>query len=144
MHTSTVTVAVLREPEEAEVALEPGDLDWSTHRGKTRAGGQHANKSDSAVRLVHRPSGIEVRVEGRHQHRNRALALQVLRARLLDRASSQRSASRNRDRRAMVGSGMRGDKRRTVSEPRGTVVDHVTGQQTTTRRYRAGFLADLA
>jgi peptide chain release factor 1 len=142
-HTSTVTVAVLPEPTEIELALDPKDLEWDTTRG-SGAGGQHRNKTESAVRLLHKPTGLTVRCESeRSQHQNRATALALLRARLLEarRRSQQRLTAQSR--RLQVGSGMRGDKGRTVSEQNDRVTDHRTGKSTTIARYRKGFLEDL-
>ena len=134
VHTSTVTVAVLPEPPETVVRLDERDLEESTMRG-SGAGGQHRNKTDSAVRLVHRPSGIVVRVESeRDQSQNRRTARAVLRARLWELEQSRATGARAADRRAQVGSGMRGDKRRTIRTQDDQVNDHVTGR---TWRYKA-------
>jgi peptide chain release factor 1 len=127
VHTSTVTVAVLREPEETELALPPSELEWRTSRG-SGPGGQHRNKTESAFVLTHLPTGLTVRCESeRSQHRNRDLALRVLRARLL--ASRQQGAAQatNASRRSQVGSGQRGDKVRTVRCQDGLVTDHRLG-----------------
>jgi len=133
VHSSTVTVAVLVAAAETAVMIAPADLTWTTCRA-TGSGGQHLQKTDSAVQVTHRPSGLQVRCESeRSQHQNRVTALAILRARLAARASEQAAAERARDRRAQIGSGMRGDKRRTVRVQDGTVVDHETGR---TWRYR--------
>lgn len=142
VHTSTVTVAVLREPSDAEVHLNPGDLEVRT-TGSGGPGGQHANKTDSAVVVTHLPTGITVRVETKSQHRNRELALGILRARLLEREHLRLSANRNARRRDQVGSGMRGDKRRTIALQRGQVTDHVTGRRTSAKAYLRGQVEDL-
>lgn len=114
VQTSTITVACLQEPTERELVLREADIEVETMRG-SGAGGQHRNKTDSAVRMTHRPTGIVVRCESeRSQHENKATALAVLRARIADAASSAASGERADDRRRQVGSGMRGDKRRTV------------------------------
>lgn len=134
MHTSTVTVAVLPEPPDTVVRLDERDLDESTMRG-SGAGGQHRNKTDSAVRLVHRPTGIVVRAESeRDQSQNRRTARAVLRAKLWELERSRVTGARAADRRAQVGSGMRGDKRRTIRTQDDQVNDHVTGR---TWRYKA-------
>jgi peptide chain release factor 1 len=138
VHTSTITVAVLPEPTEAQVALSPGDLEWSTCRG-SGAGGQHRNKTESAVKLLHRPSGLLVRCESqRSQHQNRATALALLRARLWADAASTKEKQRASARRDQVGSGMRGDKRRTIRCQDGVVTDHVTGRTWAFRDYERG------
>lgn len=143
VHTSTVTVAVLREPEAVEVRVDPGDLDWKTCRG-SGAGGQHRNVTDSAVQLTHLPTGIMVRVESeRSQHQNREAALGLLRARLLAMREGVVAQARSADRRAQVGTGMRGDKVRTIAVQRNEVVHHPTGARMTADRYLRGFLEDL-
>ena len=128
VHTSTVTVAVLPEPTAVQVRLDERDLEYKTCRA-SGAGGQKVNKTDSAVQLTHKPTGLMVRVETeRSQHQNRATALALLRARLWQAQRDMDAAARDKDRRLQVGSGMRGDKRRTIAVQRGTVVDHVTGR----------------
>lgn len=143
VHSSTITVSVLREPTEAEVRIDPRDLEWKACRGSGK-GGQHRNVTDSAVQLTHLPTKIAVRVESeRSQHQNKRLALGLLRAKLLDAEESKLSAKRSDKRRRQVGTGMRGDKRRTASTFRDQVVDHVTGKQTSCKRYARGFVDDL-
>lgn len=130
-----MTVATLREPAATELVLREDDLEWSTTKG-SGAGGQKRNKTESAVILRHLPSGETVRVESeRSQSQNRNSALGLLRARLLQRAEAQASGARNADRRHQVGSGMRGDKRRTIQVQNGVVVDHVTGRRCEVRDY---------
>jgi peptide chain release factor 1 len=144
VHTSTVTVAVLREPTPTEVEVRDVDLEWSTCRG-SGAGGQHRNKTESAVIVKHRPSGVSVRCESeRSQHQNRATALGLLRARLLAAREAAELGAYNAGRREQVGSGMRGDKRRTVQMQNGVVVDHVRERRTETRGYLRGDLDWLA
>jgi peptide chain release factor 1 len=138
VHTSTITIAVLREPEASELVLDARDLEWRVSRG-SGPGGQHRNKTESAVDLVHRPSGIGVHVESeRSQHQNRAIALARLRARIAEEQGAQLSRARSAERRAQVGSGMRGDKRRTIRAQDGTVVDHPTGRAWRLRDYERG------
>jgi peptide chain release factor 1 len=138
VHTSTITVAVLPEPSAAELRLAPGDLEMVTCRG-SGAGGQHRNVTESCVIITHRPTGLAVRCESeRSQHQNRATALALLRARLFAAEVERRSSARDGDRRRQVGSGMRGDKRRTIRCQDGVVVDHPTGRTWTLRAYQRG------
>lgn len=129
VHTSTVTVAVLEEPSEVELPrLDPGDLEISTCRA-SGSGGQHLQKTDSAVQVRHLPTGLVVRCETeRSQAYNRATALAILRARLHEQRRRRVDAARADDRRRQIGSGQRGDKRRTIAVQRDAVVDHVTGR----------------
>lgn len=141
--TSTITVAILREPTEAEVHLEERDLVWKATRG-SGAGGQARNKTSSAIQLTHKPSDITVRVESeRSQFQNLQTAKALLRARLLEQQTTQALLSQNNHRKAQVGSGQRGDKAKTMSIFRDSVVDHVTGKRTTYTRYAKGFIEDL-
>lgn len=138
VQTSTVTVAVLSEPAEHVLRLADRDLEWTTCRG-SGAGGQHRNKTESAVQLVHRPTGLMVRCETeRSQHQNRATALALLRARLWAAEQERRVGDVAAQRRAQVGAGMRGDKRRTIRVQDGVVTDHVTGKRWTFRDYERG------
>lgn len=143
VHTSTITVAVLEEPTEAQVRLDPRDVDIRTCRG-SGAGGQHRNRTESAVQVTHTPTGIQVRCEGeRSQHQNKDEALRLLRAKILERERSKASSVRAQDRRDQVGTGMRGDKVITCAVQRDSVVHHRTGKSTTYQRYRKGFVEDL-
>jgi peptide chain release factor 1 len=136
--TSTITVAVLSVPRESELRIPPGDLDWKTCRG-SGAGGQHRNVTDSAVQLTHLPTGISIRCESeRSQHYNRASALEMLRAKLLEAQRTQASGSRAANRRAQLGSGMRADKRRTIRVQDGTVTDHILGRKWPLKDYLRG------
>lgn len=138
VHTSMVTVAVLDESTEAQIRIDPRDLEWSTCRG-SGAGGQHRNMTDSAVQVKHRPSGLMVRCESeRSQHQNRASALALLRARLWQAERERVVGARAADRRQQVGSGMRGDKRRTIRCQDGQVNDHVTGRVWRLKEYLRG------
>ena len=138
VHSSTITVAVMPLPAASEVRVDERDLRWSTYRG-SGAGGQHRNKTDSAVRVVHTPTGVMATCEGeRSQYHNKQAALEVLRARLVEQARSEADAARSARRRGQVGTGMRADKRRTVRCQGGTVRDHETGMETTLRAYTKG------
>jgi peptide chain release factor 1 len=138
VHTSTITIAVLAEPTEAQISIPAHELEWATCRG-SGPGGQHRNTRESAVQLTHTPTGLRVRCESeRSQHQNRAAALAVLRARLWDAERERRDGSRAEQRRLQVGSGMRGDKRRTIRCQEGVVTDHATGRSWRLREYERG------
>ena len=125
IHTSACTVAVLPEPEDVgEIEIDPGDLRVDTYRA-SGAGGQHVNKTDSAVRLTHQPSGIVVECQDeRSQHKNRARALSLLRARLKDAEVARQRTETAQRRRQLVGSGDRSERIRTYNFPERRVADH--------------------
>jgi peptide chain release factor 1 len=125
IHTSACTVAVLPEPDEAQaIQINPSDLRIDTFRA-SGAGGQHINKTDSAVRITHLPTGIVAECQdGRSQHSNKAQALRVLTARIQEKERSERAAKDAAERKSLIGSGDRSDRIRTYNFPQGRLTDH--------------------
>jgi len=124
IHTSAVTVAVLPEAEEVEVDIDPNDLKVDVFRS-SGPGGQHVNKTDSAVRITHLPSGMVVSCQDeKSQHKNKAKAIKILMARLFDKAVRDQQSEISQDRKGQVGSGDRSERIRTYNFPQGRVTDH--------------------
>ena len=127
IHTSTATVAVLPEVDEVEFELDPADIEMQVFRS-SGAGGQHINKTSSAVRLIHKPTGTVVECQQeRSQFQNRDKAMQLLRSRLYEEKVREQEASVTAERRSQVGTGMRNERIRTYNFPQGRVTDHRIG-----------------
>ena len=127
IHTSTVTVAVLPEAEDVELEINPADLKIDTFRS-SGAGGQHINKTSSAIRVTHIPTGTVVECQDeRSQFKNKDKALKILRSRLLDEAQREHDAAIASDRKSQVGTGDRSERIRTYNYPQGRITDHIIG-----------------
>ena len=127
IHTSTATVLAMPDIEEEEIDINPADLVIETHRS-SGAGGQHVNKTDSAVRITHTPTGISVNCQdGRSQHDNKATALRLIRARVFEEMQERAEAEKGAVRRDKIGSGDRSEKIRTYNYPQNRVTDHRIG-----------------
>ncbi len=127
IHTSTITVAVLPEVDDVDVEINASDLDIDTYRA-SGAGGQHINKTDSAIRITHRPSGIVVTCQDqRSQHKNKDRAMKILRSKLYDIAQMQQNSEVAQARKSQVGTGDRSERIRTYNYPQGRVTDHRIG-----------------
>lgn len=138
VHSSTVTIAVMGDERAPQAMLHDDDVEFLAVRG-SGPGGQHRNKTNSAVVLKHVPTGTVVRCESeRSQHQNKRIAMQMLQERLAARAAESASAKEAAERKVQVGTGERGDKRRTIAVQRDEVIDHVTGRRWRYRDYVRG------
>lgn len=135
-------MVVLNEVSPQEVYINNKDLDWKFSRG-SGPGGQHKNKTETCVNLTHIPTGIKVRVDSRSQDQNKDMALQILRAKLKDRQQEEFYNTRNQARKSQAGSGMRGDKIRTIRVRDDQVYDHKLNKKISYKQYSRGDLSAL-
>jgi peptide chain release factor 1 len=143
VQTSTITVAVLDPPEPCDLEISDGDVDWQAFRGSGK-GGQKRNKTASAVRITHKPTGIVIRYESeRSQSQNLRVAKALLAARIQQQVEATAQNERHISRKDQVGTGMRGDKRRTIRVRDDRVKDHLTGRTVSFKQYMRGELEPL-
>jgi len=143
VQTSTVTVAVLDEDKKTSISIDPKDLVWKTCRGEG-PGGQHRNKRETSVQVQHIPTGLTAKSEDtKSQFQNKELALSRLELLMMSSRDEKKKRARNNKRRKQVGSGMRGDKIRTVQVRRNIVTDHRTGMKMNLRKYLSGEIEDI-
>jgi peptide chain release factor 1 len=143
IHTSAATVAVLPEAEEVDVQIRPDDLRIDTMRAGG-AGGQHVNKTESAVRITHLPTNtVVVCQDEKSQHKNRARAMRMLRSRLFEAEREKKHAERSALRKSMVGSGDRSERVRTYNWPQNRVTDHRLGENYSLEQVLAGKLGPI-
>lgn len=143
VHTSSVTVAVLDDKQSTQVELDYSDIEFRTYKAGGK-GGQHRNKTDSAVEVTHLPTGIISKCDSeRSQYQNKQLALELLERKLNDQFSNAYLTQRSEERRAQVGTGLRSDKIQTVQEQNGHVVNHITGKKLSLKRYLKGDIVAL-
>lgn len=140
-HTSTITVAVLSIPQERDIFIDPRKLKLFTCRG-SGPGGQHRNKTESAVQIEYEDINIRIESE-RSQYKNKELALELLRSKIQEKETNRLNSSINKRRKDQVGSGMRGDKRRTIRVFEDQVKDHITNKSISFSKYEKGFIEDL-
>lgn len=142
VQTSTITVVVFNEAGFNEIHINAKDLQWKFSRG-TGPGGQHKNKTDTAVRLTHVPTKVVVTCDGRSQADNKKNALSVLKAKLKQIKLDEQREVRDNARKTQAGSGMRGDKRRTIRVRDNKVTDHILNKKISYKQYIRGNLVDL-
>lgn len=137
VHSSTITVAVLPEPAGVDLKLNMSDVRFEAYMD-SGPGGQHRNKTMSAIRATHLPTGIQACSATKSQHRNKELALGALKARIIEQRKNTDNASRNSNRKAQLGTGERSDKIRTLAYQRDRVENHVNGKRMPIRDYERG------
>lgn len=143
VQTSTITIAVMKEEGACKILVSKDDIEEKFTKG-SGSGGQKRNKTSSTVMLTHKPTGISVRVDaGRSQTYNRQAALDKLVSELQSRENKKFELEEYQTRKSQVGSGMRGDKRRTIQVKNDNVIDHVTGKRTTWKKYSRGIFDEL-